>query len=204
MCAAVIIDTQGIVCSTRAHGEHGVIVRIFTPDFGLIAGYVRGGKSRTLRPVLIPTNIVRAELRARTADQLADMSVELVHSRGQLLGEALAASALEWCATLTACALPEEHPYPELFQSLDAVCSAIEAAPGARGWAGALAAYEVLLLRTLGYGATATGVPDDWPETFALLNSTHAQLGRHLFQGRTNDVLAARVRLIERLKRAVA
>lgn len=204
MCGAVIVTTQGIVCAARPHGEHGVIVRIFTPEFGLMAGYVRGGKSRTIRPVLIPTNIVKAELRARTSDQLAGMTVELVQSRGQLMGEPLAAAALEWCAALTAFSLPEEHPYPQLYQSLDALCSAIEAAPSARGWSGALAAYEALLLRALGFGGAMSGLPASWPETFGLLNGNAAQLGRHLFQGRGGDILAARDRLIERLKRAVA
>lgn len=200
----VIINTLGIVCAARPHGEHGIIARIFTGDHGLIAGYVRGGKSRSLRPVLIPTNIVRAELRARTPDQLGGMSVELVQSRGQLMGEPLAALALEWCAALTAFSLPEEHPYPQLYQSLDALCSAIEVAPSARGWSGALAAYEALLLRALGYGCPAEGLPLDWPQTFVMLNSNGAQLGRHLFQGRGSDILAARERLVDRLKRAVA
>jgi DNA repair protein RecO (recombination protein O) len=61
----------------RAHGEHGAVVRALTPDNGLMAGYVRGGRSRTMRPVLIPGNRVQAEFRARTAEQLASLSVEL-------------------------------------------------------------------------------------------------------------------------------
>lgn len=204
MCRDVIINTHGIVCAARSHGEHGVIVRIFTREHGLIAGYVRGGRSRTLRPVLIPTNIVKAELRTRTPDQLGGMTLELEHSRGHLMGEPLAAAALEWCAALSAFSLPEEQPYPELYQLLEALCSAIEAAPSARGWSGALAAYEALLLTALGYGGSAGGMPGDWPETFALLNLNGAQMGRHLFQGRGSDILAARERLVDRLKRAVA
>lgn len=201
---AVIISTLGIVCANRSHGEHGVIARIFTRDHGLVAGYVRGGKSRTLRPILIPANIVKAEMRARLAGQLPGMSVELVQSRGQLMGEPLAAAALEWGAALTAYSLPEEHPYPEIYQSLDALFSAIEAAPTARAWSGAMAAYEALLLKALGFGGNADGLPADWTDTFAMLNRNGAQMGRHLFQGRGNDILSARARLIDRLKRAVA
>lgn len=157
-----------------------------------------------MRPVLIPTNVVKMELRARAPDQLGALTVELVQSRGQLMGEPLAAAALEWCAALTAFSLPEEYPYPELYQLLMALFSAIEAAPSARGWSGALAAYEALLLKALGYGGAATGLPEDWPETFALLNTNGAEFGRHLFHGRGSDILAARERLIDRLKRAVA
>lgn len=200
----MIIRTPAVICATRPHGEHGVIVRAVTPEHGLLAGYVRGGKSRTLRPVLLPANVVIAEFRSRSADQLAGLTVELTLSRGPLMGEPLAAAALEWVTALTAFVLPEGQFYPEIFQMLEAVISAVESAPAARQWAGALAAYEVLLLRSLGYGSGGTSIPADWPETFALLNASGAQLGRHIFQGRAADILAARERLIERLKRAVA
>ena len=45
------LDTAAIVLSLRAHGEHGAIVRLLTPDAGMQAGYVRGGRSRRLKPV---------------------------------------------------------------------------------------------------------------------------------------------------------
>ena len=61
------LSTEGIVCSVRHHGEHGAIARLLTPDDGLVAGYVRGGRSRRMRPILIPANLVQAEFRARTA-----------------------------------------------------------------------------------------------------------------------------------------
>ena len=89
-----VLITSGIVCALRAHGEHGAVARLLTPDHGLVAGYVRGGRSRALRPVLLPGNTVQAELRARTEAQLAYLTAELVHSRAFLLGEPLAAAAL--------------------------------------------------------------------------------------------------------------
>ncbi|RJT21109.1 DNA repair protein RecO [Chakrabartia godavariana] len=204
MGSAVIIRTPAIVCSVRHHGEHGVIVRLMTPDHGLVAGYVRGGRSRTMRPVLMPANLVTAEFRARLAGQLAGVSVELVQSRAPLMSEPLAALALEWCCALTSVALPDEQTYPVLFQSLAAVLSAVEAGDIVRDWAGALAGYELLLLRALGYGTQVGAMPQDWPETFALLNANGAKLERHILQGRTADLLSARARLIDRLKRAVA
>lgn len=181
-----------------------MIVRVMTPEHGLMAGYVRGGKSRSLRPVLLPANSVTAEFRMRNAEQLPGLSIELDLSRGPLMGEPLAAAAIDWVTALSAFSLPENQHYPNLFQTLDAVLSAIESAPAARQWAGALAAYEVLLLRSLGYGSGGTSIPSDWPETFALLNANGAQLGRYIFQGRSADILLARGRLMDRLKRAVA
>src|SRR5919198_6529197 len=95
-------STPAIVCALRAHGEHGAVVRLMTPEQGLIAAYVRGARGRRMRPVLIPGNVVEAQLSARTETQLPQATVELVHSRAPLLSEPLPAAAIEWAAVLTA------------------------------------------------------------------------------------------------------
>ena len=104
------IETPAIVCALLTHGEHGAVVRLMTQDHGLQAAYVRGARGRRMRPVLIPGNLVQARLSARTDAQLAQAEVELVHSRGPLLAEPLAAAAIEWATALTATALPEAQP----------------------------------------------------------------------------------------------
>lgn len=146
------VRTQAIVLSVRAHGEHGAVVRALTPDDGVQPGYVRGGHSRKLRPALQPANTVQGEWRARTEESLAGLTIELIHSRAILYGEPLAAAALEWATALTAAALPDGQPYPRVFSALEAVLDAVEAAPGARGWAVAMVRYELLLLAELGFG----------------------------------------------------
>jgi DNA repair protein RecO (recombination protein O) len=160
------LETEAIICAVRAHGEHGAIVRALTPSDGIQPGYVRGGRSRRLRPVLVPGNLVQAEYRARTEEQLAQLSVELVHSRAPLFAEPLPAAGLDWACALAAAALPEAQPYPRLYQALDGLLSAIEAAPAARGWAAALVRYELLILSELGFGldlseCAATGARDE-------------------------------------------
>jgi DNA repair protein RecO (recombination protein O) len=160
------IQAQAIVCAVLAHGEHGAVARLMTPEDGLRPGYVRGGRSRRLRPALVPGNIVQAEFRARSEDQLAALTVELVRSRAPLLAEALPAAAIDWACALTATALPEAQPFPELHSALDGLLSAIEAAPAARGWAVGLVRYELLLLAELGFGldltrCVATGERED-------------------------------------------
>ncbi len=160
------LSTTAIICSVRAHGEHGAVVRALTQEAGLMAGYVRGGRSRTLRPILIPANVVQAEFRARTAEQLASLTVELAHSRAPILAEPLAADAIAWVCALTAAALPEEQPYSDLYYALGGLLDAIEAAPAARGWGAALVRYEYLLLARLGFApdlsrCVATGSEED-------------------------------------------
>src|SRR5437660_4769616 len=145
-------ETPAIVCALRGHGEHGAIVRLMTPGQGLIAAYVRGARGRRMRPVLIAGNLVQAQLSARTETQLPQASIELMHSRGPLLSEPLPAAAIEWATVLTATALPEGQPYPRLYEALEGLLDAFEAAPSASGWGAALVKYELLLLAELGFG----------------------------------------------------
>jgi DNA repair protein RecO (recombination protein O) len=158
--------TPAIIVSLRPHAEHGGVVRMLTPEHGLHAAYVRGARGRRMRPVLMAGNQVEASLSARTEGQLAQATVELLHSRGPLLAEPLPAAAIDWASALTATALPEGLPYPRLYEALDGLLAAIEAAPAASGWGAALVRYELLLLAELGFGldlesCAATGARGD-------------------------------------------
>ena len=200
------LRAPAILCAVRAHGETGAVIRLLTADHGLMAAYCAGARGRRLRPVLIPGNVLDTQISARSASQLPFAKVELVESRGPWLGEPLASAAIAWSCALTATALPEGHPYPALYQALGGLLDAICHAPSARGWSRALAAYEALLLRELGYGGSGRDPGDDWP---AILDRL-ARLGQALesrlladrgLAGRRGDVMAARAILIERLRR---
>jgi len=145
-------ETEAIVCALRNHGEHGAIVRLMTPELGLVAAYVRGARGRRMRPILIAGNVVQAQLSSRTETQLPQAVIELIHSRGPLLSEPLPAAAIEWATVLTATALPEGQPFPALHQAFEGLLDAVEAAPSAIGWGTALVRYELLLLAELGFG----------------------------------------------------
>src|SRR3546814_18938370 len=129
------LNTQAIVCAVLGHGEHGAIARLMTHEAGLLPGYVRGGRSRRLRPVLLPGNMVQAEYRARVPEQLAQLSVELVHSRAPLLAERFPATAIACLTTPTAANLPKGHPYPPLFATPETVLPAVQSANAPRRWA---------------------------------------------------------------------
>lgn len=240
--------TPAIICAVRPHGEHGSIVRALTPDEGIQAGYVRGGRSRRLRPVLLAGNLVQAEYRSRTDEQLPQLSVEMTASRGALLNEALPAAVIEWATALTAAALPEGQAYPRLYEALDGLLSAVEASPSARSWAPSLARYELLILAELGFGldlseCAATGAtenlafvspksgravsrggageykdrlfplphfllgdpgPAGWEDVLDGLRITGHFLARDVLIERQAEILAARERLLDRMKRASA
>lgn len=191
-----------IVCATRPHGETAVIVRLLTGRHGMIAAYVAGGRGRVLRPVLVPGNLVEAEVRSRSDTQLPFARLELLESRGPWLSEPLTAAALAWVTALTAAALPERHAYPALFSALSGLLDAVCHAPSARGWVPGLIAYETLLLRELGYGAGGPpDVPEDWPAMLAAYDRLGQQLERYVLADRRADVMGARALLRERLGR---
>lgn len=241
------LRAAAIVVAVRQHGEHGAIVRALTREDGVRPGYVRGGRSRAMRPVLQAANVIEGEWRARTGEQLAALTVELIHSRATLHGEPLAAAALEWTTALAAIALPEAQPYPRIHDALEGILGAIEAAPSARGWAAAMVRYEMLLLGELGFGLdldrcvvtgaaadlafvspksgaavsrgaalgheakllrlpafVRAGGEADWPAIFDGLRLTEHFLARDILVDRRVEPLAARSRLVDRLKRAVA
>lgn len=194
------LRAPAIVIAALPHGETAVIARLLTEDAGVVAGYVAGGRGRRLRPVVIPGNLVEADLRSRSDSQLPFAKLELVESRGPWLGEPLPAAAIGWVCALTATSLPERHPYPSLWQALSGLLSAICHAPSARGWVRALVDYETLLLRELGYGGLR---PDsaELPDVLGELDKLAGPLDHYLLADRRGDVMAARARLRELLGR---
>ena len=192
-----------IVCAARQQGETGVVVRLLTRAEGLVAAFVAGGRGRQLRPVLIPGNIVEAEIHTRSPQQLPYARIELVTSRGPWLNEPLPAAAIDWSCALTAACLPERHAYPALYDALGGVLDAVCHAPSARGWAPAMLSYEVLLLRELGYGDETGRLPDgaDWPALLASFDRMGAALMRYPLADRHRDVMGARERLRGQLAR---
>jgi DNA repair protein RecO (recombination protein O) len=197
------IISTAIVCAVRLHGETGAIVRAMTAEHGLLAGYVQGARGRHLRPVLIPGNIISGDWRVRILGQLPALTAEPEHSRAHLLGEPLAVAAMDWVTALTAATLPEGHAYPRLHSALDGVLTAVELSPAARRWAGAVAQYESILLSELGYAKQADGEQAS-EAPVAQMARNRRRLVEHVLGDQRADVMAARERLVSRLKRAVA
>ena len=196
------LRAPAILLSARPHGETAVVARMLTEEFGVVAGYVAGGRGRTLRPVVIPGNLVELQLSARSDSQLPFAKLELLESRGPWLGEPMAAAAIGWACALTATALPERQPYPPLYEALTALLAAICHAPSARGWASALVGYETLLLRELGYGAKegwGERPLGDFEAILAAMDRLAGPLDHYLLADRRGDVMAARARLRELL-----
>ncbi|MCH2486768.1 MAG: recombination protein O N-terminal domain-containing protein [Erythrobacter sp.] len=199
------LSAPAIVIAARPHGETAVIARLFTQEAGVVAAYVAGGRGRQLRPVVIPGNIVAAEIRAKSDSQLPFARLELVTSRGPWLSEPLPSAAIAWACAVTAATLPERNPYPPLHAALGALLEAICHAPSARGWVEALIGYETLLLREAGYGGNAVSRPAiaDLGQGLEILDRLERPIATYLIADMRADVMAARKQLRDRLARMV-
>ena len=197
------LRSASILLASRQHGETASIARFLTRDHGLIAGYVAGARGRQLRPVMIPGNVVAIDLRAKSDSQLPFAKVELLESRGPWLSEPLPAAAISWTCAMTASALAERYPYPQLFDALEGLLGAICQAPSARGWLPAMVTYETLLLRELGYGGQKPVQTEGTAEMLQQFDRLEQPLARYLLADNRGDVMASRHLLRERLGRMV-
>jgi DNA repair protein RecO (recombination protein O) len=154
---------EGIVLAVKRHGESSAIAEILTATRGGSLGVVRGGRSRHMRPVLQPGNIVLATWRARLEEHLGNFALEPLELKaGLLIGEAMRLAAL---TTLTAEAqlLPEREPHPRLYEAMRVVLDALE---DESTWPALLVRWELGLLDELGFGldlarCAATGTTED-------------------------------------------
>lgn len=194
------LRAPAILVASRPHGETAVIARLMTEEAGLVAAYVAGGRGRQLRPVMIPGNMVAADIRAKSDSQLPFARLELVASRGPWLSEPLPAAAIGWVTALTATVLPERNAYPSLYCALSALLDAICHAPSARGWVGALVGYEILTLRELGYGG-GQRPQGNLEDTLDIFDQLSGPIEHYLLADRRGDVMAARALLRQRLAR---
>jgi DNA repair protein RecO (recombination protein O) len=154
---------EGILIGARPLGEANAIVELFTQHHGRHLGLVRGGRSRRLRPLLQPGNVLSVTWRARLSEHLGSFTVELVDARAALLLDNEAALAAIGSLTTLAKLLPERDPHPQLYAEALHVLRTLD---DPQVWPALLVHWELLLLQDLGFGldlsaCAATGVAAD-------------------------------------------
>ena len=153
---------EAIILSVRPHGETAAVVDLFTRSHGRHAGLVHGGRSRKARPTLQMGNHVDATWKARLAEHLGHMSVEL--RRGYAASAMEDAAALAGLTSMCALArlLPERDPHPALYEVTLFVLSFLD---DPTVWPALMVRWELALLQELGFGldltaCAATGAND--------------------------------------------
>lgn len=140
---------EAIILSARPHAETSAVVELFTRNHGRHLGLVQGGRSRKLRPVLQPGNVVEATWKARLSEHLGQLSLEPVKSHAATaLDRPLALSGL---SSLTAMLhfLAEREPHPALYEVTLFVLAYLDED---EVWPPIYARWELALLDELGFG----------------------------------------------------
>jgi DNA repair protein RecO (recombination protein O) len=140
---------EGIFLTAKPLGEANAVAELFTLDHGRHLGLVRGGRSRRMRPLLQPGNLLRATWRARLSEHLGGFNVELIEAHAaRVLDDRLALAAIGSLSGLVRL-LPERDPHPELYAAtLDVLRSLDDFAL----WPARLVRWELQLLQELGFG----------------------------------------------------
>ena len=144
---------EGIVLSSRKHGETSVILDVFTPEHGRHAGVVRGGTSRKMTPILQPGGQVDVTWRARLEAHIGSFTVEPVRSRAVALSDRRALAGLNAVTALLAFCLPEREPHPALYKRSEQL---LDLLTHPEVWPLAYLRWELALLEELGFGLDLT------------------------------------------------
>lgn len=140
---------EGLVIGARKYGEAAVILELVTRVHGRHLGVVRGGRSKAMRPVLQPGNLVSAAWRARLEDHMGAFVVEpLANRAARYLDRAAALHGVTLLATLLRL-LPERDPHPQLFEMANVIAAGLDRPDAA---APLMARFELSLLAALGFG----------------------------------------------------
>jgi DNA repair protein RecO (recombination protein O) len=153
---------RGLILGCKKHGETSVILELMTRAHGRHLGVVRGGRSKTMQPVLQPGNEVEVFWRARLEEHLGHYAVEAAVLRTDLLlSDPQVLHGVNWLGALLRL-LPERDPHPGLYDRAHVLLEHLTTPLGPA----LFVHFELALLAELGFGldleqCAATGARDD-------------------------------------------
>ena len=141
---------NAIILSSRRHGENSAVLRVLTHEHGVYAGVLRSANSKAQRGVAQSGNIVSATWNARIAEQLGTFKTELLIPNAALfMQDGFKLAALLSACTIIESALPERHPYPNLYRQMLLFLEALE---HSENWQRAYVQLELAVLAESGFG----------------------------------------------------
>ncbi|MBJ27141.1 MAG: DNA repair protein RecO [Alphaproteobacteria bacterium] len=141
---------EGIIVSSRHHGESSSVICLFTKEHGRHAGLVRGARNKNNSGIYQLGNGVTARWRARLTEHLGIFNCEMTDARAaRLIEDNLRLEGLLSICSLIEIALPERHPYPELYSR---TISFLDDFEDSASWIQNLIMWELKLLADLGFG----------------------------------------------------
>lgn len=145
------IRADGIFLTLRRFGEQSAIASVLTPTHGLVRGLVRGATSKTRRGILQSGNLVTIDWKARLAEQLGAMTLDMRRPlAAHLIHDSLALAGLNAATSLMETYLVEHEPHLAMHNDLLAMLEG--ALQGGDGWIRHYVRLELLLLAEAGFG----------------------------------------------------
>lgn len=145
------IRDDGIFLSLRRFGEQSAIASVLTPGHGLVRGLVRGATSKTRRGILQPGNLVAIDWKARLAEQLGAMTVDMRRPlAAHLITDSLALAGLNAATSLVETYLVEHEPHRAMHNDMMAMLEG--ALQGGDAWVRHYVRLELRLLAEAGFG----------------------------------------------------
>lgn len=141
-------ESEGILLEVRPHGESSCICKVFTANFGLVAGLIKGGRKK--RAELTEGNIVHMSHARRLETQLGTMRVEVLHNNAIAVFDVPERlHMLRYQCEIMAALLPEDVPQPKFYDRTKVMLTSLS---GVQSPWQALAHWEVDMLSAVGFG----------------------------------------------------
>ncbi len=141
---------NAVLLGLTKYSESTGICRLFSRDYGLISGAVRGAMSRKNRGTYQAGNILQIEWSARLAEHLGSLKCEMLAPiSAYFLNDPLRLAALNSLLVLTQTTMAEHDPHPKLYDALVGLLEKMK--HNDASWQADYARYELLLLSECGF-----------------------------------------------------
>ena len=142
-------EDEGVLLSSRNHGEHNAIIEVLTPSHGRHVGLVRFAHSKINSTLLEPGMQLNLVWTARLSEQLGVFSVDKVKSRtSALIQSKQTLLGFNSLISLILISLPEREPFHSIYK---ATISLLDAMTSDSNWLDRYVHWELLILTELGF-----------------------------------------------------
>ena len=147
----IIWDDEGLILSSINYSETSIILKVFTRNYGVQKGFVRGAKSKKKSNIYEAGNLVSISFKSRTEDMLGIFLVDLIKPSPLLyLNDLKRFSCIISVINLLEFSLLESEPETELYFYSKSLINKIFSYE--EGWIEEYIRWEVFLLKKIGFG----------------------------------------------------
>ena len=147
----IIWDDEGLILSSINYSETSIILKVFTRNYGVQKGFVRGAKRKKKSNIYEAGNLVSISFKSRTEDMLGIFLVDLMKPSPLLyLNDLKRFSCIISVINLLEFSLLESEPETELYFYSKNLINKIFSYE--EGWIEEYIRWEVFLLKKIGFG----------------------------------------------------